>query len=218
MGRFGESICKHVMRASGLNYIPLCDIAGGAPMAVGAEKTILPDLDVFGGDVQAYLDAKVKKQSVRWKKGGQVRHGINRRNYESYKTMGLLQRKQCGLFLVELLDDVGNWSGSLLSESFLGLGEPLSGFSSESHMVYWPRNRFALVGSYSPDDLSDIANGLKQVNMAALLKTAFVAPPRTCASHNDRSLWIDEAQRDSRGWIRTVCKACGAFIGYRSPT
>jgi hypothetical protein len=39
-------------------------------------------------------------------------------------------------------------------------------------------------------------------------------PPR-CQQHNNRSSWQDEKVRDYRGWIRTTCKQCGGFVGYR---
>jgi hypothetical protein len=217
-GELGEAICENVMKCSGVTYIPLCRIAGGAPMAVAESgKTVLPDFDVAGGGVQAYLDAKVKTQSIRYRRNGQVRHGINLSNYEAYKAMGLLQRKQCGLFLVELLDDVRNWSGAILSESFLGLGDPSSGFNEPTPKVYWPRNRFCTIGTYSADELLEISKGGCRVDMSAVLKTAFAAPPPRCPAneHNDETNWRDEPQPDRRGWIRTVCKKCNAFIGYR---
>lgn len=36
-----------------------------------------------------------------------------------------------------------------------------------------------------------------------------------CENHNDPAKWRDEDKLDSRGYIRTVCRDCGAFIGYR---
>lgn len=215
-GKFGEAVCERVMQASGVTYIPLCKITGGAPMATGPDsKTILPDFDVVGGNVRAYLDAKVKTQSIRFRKTGQVRHGINLSHWEAYKAMGLLQQKQCGIFVVELLDDSRRWSGTLMSESFLGLGEPTKGFNEPVDKVYWPRNRFAIIGAFSADDLIGVAKGRVRVDMSALLTTAFAAPPPRCADHNDPSQWRDEPARDRRGWIRTVCKKCNTFIGYR---
>lgn len=218
-GKLGETICENVMKASGVSYIPLCKLQmGGAPMAIGANgKTVLPDFDVMGDGVFAYLDAKLKTQSIRWKKTGQVRHGINLSNWQSYLAMGIAQRKECGLFLIELLDESRRWSGSLMSESFVGLGEPTKGFNERIPKVYWPRNRFAIIGAYSPDQLLAIANGDLRVDMAALLKTAFGPPPPRCESHADRSLWYEEVAAGRRGWIKTTCRICGAFIGFRPP-
>ena len=209
-GRFGEAVCERVLASSGVTYIPLCRIQGGAPMAIATDsKTVLPDFDIAANGIKAYMDAKVKTQSIRFRKTGQVRHGINASNYQDYQAMGVLQSKQCGLFVVELLDESGNWSGSLLAESFAGLGEPHKGFNEPTPKVYWPRDRFAIIGAFSADELRAIANGHKQVDMAALLKMAFSAPPPLCESHFDRSLWIDEPPR--RGWIRTVCRKCGVL-------
>jgi len=216
-GRFGESVCENVLRTSGMTYIPLCRIEmGGSPKAVSQQsKVTLPDYDLVGGGVTAYLDAKVKTQSVRYRNSGQVRHGIDTAKYQQYVSMGVMQNKQCGLFLIELLDESRNWSGTIMSESFAGLGKPEAGFSNQSHMVYWPRDRFAIVGSYSPEELLGISKGEVDVSMDGLLKTAFSAPPPRCSSHNDPSLWIDQPGVDGRGYIRTVCKKCQSWIGSR---
>lgn len=218
MGRFGEAICENVMRSSGITYIPLCKLEmGGAPMAIGNGcKTVLPDFDVSCGQVLAYLDAKVKTQSVRFRNAGEVRHGIDRSKYDSYVAAGLMQRKQCGLFVVELLNESEQWSGSLMSQSFAGLGKPIAGFSNQSHMIYWPRSRFAQIGSFSPDELLAIARGRKAVNMKALLSTEFAAPPPRCtgSQHALPENLIDDPP-DHRGMIRTTCKICGAWMGSR---
>lgn len=218
-GKFGEAICENVMKSSRVYYIPLCRIAdGGAPVAVaGDDKKILPDFDIVGGVVSAYLDAKCKSQSIRYRKTGQVRHGINKNNYESYKSMGVLQNKQCGLFIVELLDSERNWSGTLLCESFLSLGEPKAGFNEPQPKVYWPRDRFSNLGSFAAEELLGIAKGELPVVASGLLQTSFAAPPRRCPEyvHNDPANWRDEPARDGRGMIRTVCKQCGVFIGKR---
>ena len=218
-GKFGERICKAILVASGVHYIPLCDLEnGGAPMAVGGEgKVVLPDFDVIGGELSAYIDAKVKTQSIRYRKTGQVRHGINLRNYESYRRMGVLSKKQCGLFIIELLDDAMQWSGSILSESFAGLGEPSKGFNEPTPKVYWPRNRFNSLGSYSASELVDISSGRLTVTMESILKESFGPPVPRCSPSCSRDKWIDLPDRDARGWIKTVCAICGAFKGLRPP-
>ncbi len=38
---------------------------------------------------------------------------------------------------------------------------------------------------------------------------------RKCKLHIDAKDWIDEPHPTRRGWIRTTCKRCGAFIGNR---
>jgi hypothetical protein len=216
-GRLGESICKTMLASSGVFYIPLCDIENGsAPMAVGGcSKIVLPDFEVTGHNWSAYLDAKVKTQSIRWRKTGELRHGINKSNYEQYEKMGVLGNKSCGLFIVELLDDDMAWSGAILAESFRGLGKAEPGFNEPTSKVYWPRSRFLSLGCYSPGELVDFARGAKAESMDAILKPCFGPLPQKCSSHSDTTLFFDEPDRDRRGWTRTICRKCGAFIGYR---
>ena len=39
--------------------------------------------------------------------------------------------------------------------------------------------------------------------------------PARCPIHTDAGDWLDEPDDNRRGWIRTSCRRCGAFIGYR---
>lgn len=36
-----------------------------------------------------------------------------------------------------------------------------------------------------------------------------------CTDAGEQCEWVDLAERDSRGWIKTICKKCGGFKGYR---
>lgn len=38
---------------------------------------------------------------------------------------------------------------------------------------------------------------------------------RRCSSHLSRADWLDAPAPNLAGWIRTSCRRCGAFIGYR---
>ena len=39
---------------------------------------------------------------------------------------------------------------------------------------------------------------------------------RGCSPHNEPENYIDESVEQRPGWIRTKCRVCGKFIGYRS--
>lgn len=184
LGRFGEALWKRVFEASDIAYIPLCDIENGrAPVMVGGkgkERTVLPDFDVATGKWSAYVDSKVKKQCVLFRKANEARHGIKRRNYAHYKAMAFTHRKQAGVAIVELFDRDGiRWSGALLAESFLNLGEPFEGFSgSLSDTVLFPRKRFVELDCYAPDELLAIANGTMRVSFETELGDIFGKIPR----------------------------------------
>lgn len=40
-------------------------------------------------------------------------------------------------------------------------------------------------------------------------------PPRRCLTHTNPADWLDEPARNRPGYIRTVCRRCGCFLGYR---
>ena len=39
--------------------------------------------------------------------------------------------------------------------------------------------------------------------------------PPHCRQHIDRREWLDEPAASRPSWIRTTCRLCGGFIGYR---
>lgn len=160
LGKLGERIWAAIIAASGLRYIPLAEIEnGGAPMLEGQTKTILPDFDVYGMRRAVFVEAKAKTRAVVFRLAGEHRHGIDRRNYEDYMRIRWEARKRCGLGVLEILDgDSDRWSGSLLIESLQELGQPIDGFSTQSHMVYWPRKRFRDLDSWSAVEIIAHAN------------------------------------------------------------
>lgn len=40
-------------------------------------------------------------------------------------------------------------------------------------------------------------------------------PPRRCLTHTDPADYLDEPASNRPGYIRTVCRRCGCFLGYR---
>lgn len=156
--------------------IPLKDISnGGAPVILsGGVSTVLPDMDTSLGGVAMFIDSKCKSQSVVWRKTGQVRHGIDRRNYQAYLKAAEIFKKRCGIAVVELFQQCGVlWSGSLLIERLDDLGAPFEGDSNQSHMVYWPRKSFRDIDSVSPLGLWQIARGIKKPDYRTFLDLVF---------------------------------------------
>jgi hypothetical protein len=53
------------------------------------------------------------------------------------------------------------------------------------------------------------------VSLAAANKAELLRHLRRCSPHNKPANYIDEAAPNRPGWIRSTCRECGAFIGYR---
>lgn len=53
------------------------------------------------------------------------------------------------------------------------------------------------------------------IDRRADVLTALGVTPERCPSHLDRDDWQDVPAPGRPGWIRTTCKRCGCFIGYR---
>ena len=179
LGMFGERLWSNIFRGCGLFYIPLKDlppINGKGPRLQGSDA-ILPDFQVTG-QRQAFVDSKCKSGPVLFKKANEWRHGIDRKDYESYSAVSEIQRTKCALAICEVYDsddrERRNWRGALLLQTLGNLGPPIRGFSNQDHMIYWPRDRFAeLVPGMSPERMWRIAEGQMQPDAelrAGLLK------------------------------------------------
>jgi hypothetical protein len=163
LGTFGEMLWSRIILGCGLFYVKLADLPceGGRGPRLKGNDTILPDFDVCG-QARAYMDSKCKTGPVLYRKANEWRHGIDRKDARAYETISGLNRQKCFLGIVEIFTDekaAYDWSGSLLMQSLGGLGAPLQGFSTQSHMVLWPRNRFEQVGVLAPREMWGIARG-----------------------------------------------------------
>lgn len=159
-GDLGEKTFRRVLAASGLSHIPLQAIAcGGAPMMKGPQSVVLPDFEVSYDYHRVYFDVKLKGGAVLYRIANEYRHGIDEHSYRHYAEMQARMRQPVCLAVLECFVDYNRpdeWSGSLLVNSFPGMGEPAqrytytqknpeSGRSETTRMVYWPRSRFVEV-------------------------------------------------------------------------
>lgn len=174
LGKLGEAVWARVFECSGVLYLPLCKIeAGGAPKLGGVRNGILPDFEVMIPQRTVYVESKAKRRDVLYRNASEIRHGINRSCYESYMRVRSLCRRRCGIGILELERWNGSWSGALLIESLPNLGEPIQGFSSQGHMVYWPRKRFVDLHSLTPEEVLTIARGKPVESFRAELMRIF---------------------------------------------
>jgi hypothetical protein len=169
LGPFGERLWSKVWSDCGFFYIPLATLPalnGKGPRLQGND-TILPDFEVTNNGRRAYMDSKAKTGPVLFRKANEWRHGIDRKNFEHYETMSGINRQKCLLGIVELFSDESNpwnWSGRLLMQSLGRLGSPCKGFSTQTHMVYWPRASFSEIGQLAPLEIWNAARGQHDVS------------------------------------------------------
>jgi hypothetical protein len=161
LGVWGERFWPLVFEDADLSYIPLHKICDrGAPKQRGAAETILPDFEVSNHRFAVYADSKVKREPAFYRHAGEIRHGIERRHWENYAAFAGMHGKSCCLALFECFKDKKSmeWSGSLLLQTLVRLGQPFDGLGSLKSMVFWPRTRFEEVGTISPNGLVDLFN------------------------------------------------------------
>lgn len=176
LGKFGEELWSRIMSDCGLFYIPLHSLPalnGKGPRLQGND-TILPDFEITSnGKVRrCYMDSKCKTSPVRYEKANEIREGIDRKSWDAYETISGINRQKCALGFVELFhppvrrgESVSDWLGALLIQSLGVLGQPIFGFSDQSHMVYWPRNKFHVVAlTVPPQKLYEMAKGAHPVD------------------------------------------------------
>ena len=72
---------------------------------------------------------------------------------------------------------------------------------------------------YSPRSAvtPDLARRMKahKGELLAILRRDSTAPSKKCVQHITSQDWTDEPAINRPGWIRTTCRRCGRFIGYR---
>jgi hypothetical protein len=167
LGEFGERLWSRIFDGCGMFYVPFKDLPavnGKGPRLQGTDAThaMLPDFEVTGTGRRrrAYVDSKCKHQPVLYRNANELRHGIDRKNWEAYEAIGAINRQRCILAVAEIFEADGyEWSGSLLMQTLGKLGKPIAGFSNQDHMVYWSRRSFQQVAQASPSELWELANG-----------------------------------------------------------
>lgn len=70
----------------------------------------------------------------------------------------------------------------------------------------------AQVGDVPPDAVA-LARDNKPALIGYLCSVVHEAP--NCRSHIDTTNYVDTPTPDRLGWVRTTCRVCGRFIGYR---
>ncbi len=160
-GDFGEKLWSGIFATAELSYIPLHKINdGGAPMQKGQDRLILPDFDVSSPTFSVYVDSKAKRHPITYRVANELRHGVSKRAWQHYEAISAQHRKHCCIALFEAFHDINNadWSGALLLQTLVRLGKPFDGFKTMADTVFWPRHRFATIGSVTPEQAINICN------------------------------------------------------------
>lgn len=170
LGKFGELVWRHVIKASGFGYFPIADFnGGGAPMIDSKDcKVILPDYDVMKDGRRAYVEVKAKTQSKVYRIKRQERHGVDFRNYEHYRQAEREAGCSCALAVLELQGEQFDeytrsetvmWTGAMLLERLCELGPPDKGTSTQAHMCYWQRKSFRDIHGFDAKELIACSRG-----------------------------------------------------------
>ena len=98
----------------------------------------MPDLDVCKEGNRFWVEVKSKASAVEYRITGDLRHGIERRLLDHYRTVQLVSGSPCWLFIYE--EDT-NW---LLGQSLRTLGKPVSvGNDGRGKAIaFWNREKF----------------------------------------------------------------------------
>lgn len=140
-GRAGELIVADWLKKRECYVIPSYNYSGSdgdkAPKLEGLwHGHPVPDLDVSRNGNRFWVEVKTKEKAVLWRMTGELRHGIEFRLLEHYKTVQMISGSPCWLFVYE---ESTHW---LLAERLDVLGEPHTGTDRGRKMAYWPRCRF----------------------------------------------------------------------------
>jgi hypothetical protein len=137
-GRQGEHVVAAWLKQRGCFVIPSYDYSGEdgdkAPLLQGLwEGYPVPDLDVARNGNRFWVEVKTKERPVEWRKTGELRHGIELRLLQHYRTVQTISGSPCWLFIYE---ESTRW---LLAQTLGQLGQPSIGTDRGTPMAYWAR-------------------------------------------------------------------------------
>jgi len=140
-GRAGELAVAEWLKRRECYVIPSYDFAGEdgnkSPKLQGLWRGHpVPDLDVSRDGNRFWVEVKTKKEAVLWRKTNELRHGIERRLLEHYRTVEAISGCPCWLFVFE------ESTGALLAQKLSALGDGHHGSGTWPPMTYWPRAAF----------------------------------------------------------------------------
>jgi hypothetical protein len=140
-GRAGEQVVAAWLKRRGCFVIPSYDYSGAdgdkAPRLQGLwEGYPVPDLDVARNGNRFWVEVKTKEKAAVWRMTGELRHGIELRLLEHYRTVEVVSGCPCWLFVYE------ESTRCLLAQLLAELGKPSQGTDRGTKMAYWPRLRF----------------------------------------------------------------------------
>lgn len=96
------------------------------------------------------------------------------------------------------------------------LADPLDGSKPIEPTTGPPRSSGSTAGPSKTVPLATpaTAEALPPIDSPAAA-TLTGSPAVRCRDHADRGNWLEAPAANRPGWLRTSCRACGGFVGYR---
>lgn len=152
-GQIGERLVVRWIKAHGFLVIPSYDYSGEggdkAPRLKGiSSEYAIPDLDVALGGKRFWIEVKAKTEASWTHLTQRYEHGFSGRLYKDYLRVAEETGTPVLLFIVE------RKTSDLLTQNLAALGEPRMSAIYGQGMVYWPRDGFRVIHTFTEEEIN----------------------------------------------------------------
>lgn len=156
LARYAELAWVNLFRAAGVPHYSLGRAVSEAAMRQpGANPLALPPPGADGRPV-VYAAVRGKRHPVLWRQKNEIRHGIAVKDWEHFDALDQPSRTRAHVCILEAFVDESthHWSGTFLAQSLARLLTPYRGFGPMHDTAFWPRDRFAVLATLTPEQLA----------------------------------------------------------------